>query len=419
MQGVFRGRPQLDAGFDDLLTHRPTVRKVTEIVPDPAAASSAPASPVPGETRIKKVVYYPPMQRFQTDDGKILFINPKSRMGVARSLVGHWLVRYTIEEGDTSIGGIDYKLGRPEDANQELQQSEVDDLDPAEEDSLLGMKPPPNKNYTQRYRHYMLQQDEHYEIGELYLKASLEKAEKADYQFAMRMQGLQNTTLNAVWSCQDAGGESSDRSQMMEQFLRKYLSKFLDGAPQNDKSDIDLLIQEAIQMHQEFSARWVSEHKRCLSPAIEAAAEALVGMFWNGALQPAVVGDMTWKEMSRVIRRDPKLSPQFGVCLHFYMVKLEQDRGSRNASYKSMYNASASNMLSINSMDAFFKREVGYIMGITGPLAPPGTRMFDHLTVDWHGVVSQLNLPKVIYAKTKKMRVSYEDGAAPWDQYPQ
>jgi hypothetical protein len=414
MQGTFRGRPTLDVTFDSVLTHPQTVRKVTEKVRDPHAAP--PPAPDPGETIVKDVVSYPPMQRFKTDDDKTVFIKPKSDDGLSLSQVGHWLVRHTVEDEDTDINGINYKLGRPEDAKRELIAGDLDVLDAADKANILRMTPPPNKKYAQRYRHYLLPQDEHFEIGELYLKNSLEKAEKYDYQFAVRMQGLQNTTINAVWSCQDPGGEPSDRAEVMEQFMRKFLSRFMGEASQNDASDVEMMINEAVQMHQEFSDRWVSEHKRCLSPMIEAASEALVGMFWNGALRPAVVGGMTWKEMSRVIRRDARLSPQFGICLHFYMVKLEQDRGSRNASYKSMYNASSSNMLSINSMDAFFKSEIGYICGLTQNLIHAGTRVFHPLTMDWHGIVSQLHLPKVRYAKTKKQRVAYGEGElAPWD----
>jgi hypothetical protein len=430
MQGVFRGRPKLDAGgFDSVLTHPQTMRKVSEKVPDLVGAAAAPpAVPNPGDTIVKDVVSYPPMQRFKTDDDKTVFIKPKSDAGINETTVGHWLVRHIIEEEDPAAAAAAAfavpappvpKMGRPEDAKRKLQESDRDSLNNAEKASLLLMIPIPNMEYTQRYRHYLLPQDTHYEIGELYLKKSLEKAEKYDYQFAVRMQGLQNTTINAVWSCQDPGGEPSDRAEVMEQFMRKFVSRFMGEASQNDASDVEMMINEAVQMHQEFSDRWVSEHKRCLSPTIEAASEALVGMFWNGALRPAVVEDMTWKEMSRVIRRDPRLSPQFGICLHFYMVKLEQDRGSRNASYKSMYNASSSNMLSINSMDAFFKREIGYMCSLTQKLIHTGTRVFDPLTMDWHGIVSQLHLPKVRYAKTKKQRVAYGEGElAPWDPAP-
>ena len=91
MQGTFRGRPTLDVTFDSVLTHPQTVRKVTEKVRDPHAAP--PPAPDPGETIVKDVVSYPPMQRFKTDDDKTVFIKPKSDDDLSWSHVGHWLVR--------------------------------------------------------------------------------------------------------------------------------------------------------------------------------------------------------------------------------------------------------------------------------------------------------------------------------------
>jgi hypothetical protein len=123
---------------------------------------------------------------------------------------------------------------------------------------------------------------------------------------------------------------------------------------------------------------------------------------------------MTWKQMSRVIRRDPRLSPQFGLCLHFYMVKLEQDRGSRNASYKSMFNASSANMLAINAMDKFLRKESGYLASLTAGLATPDQRRFDVRCMDWYLIVSQLPPPKMEWSGLKKSRLSMPGQAMPW-----
>jgi hypothetical protein len=242
----------------------------------------------------------------------------------------------------------------------------------------------------------------------------MERAEQLDYEFALRMQGLQNSTINAVWVCSNAGAEPADRSEMMEQFLRHYMTRFLAQAPMA-QDDPEAVIREAVQMHQQYCAGWVREHARGLAPTIEAAAEALVGMFFNTALQGSRLRTLTWKEVSRLIRRDPRTSPQFGLCLHFYMVKLEQDRGSRNASYKSMFNASSSNMLSINAMDAFLRREMGHLNQLATNAGDPETRLFHTSTVDWYGVVSQLSLPATRYTRTKRSRAVMSDAQkAPW-----
>jgi hypothetical protein len=202
---------------------------------------------------------------------------------------------------------------------------------------------------------------------------------------------------------------------MMGEFLRTYLSRFLSQVPQTLADDPEQVIREAVQMHQQFCAGWVREHKRGLSPTLESAAEALVGIFSKGCLKHAMKPGMTWKEMSRVIRRDPKLSPQFGLSLHFYMVKLEQDRGSRNASYKSMYNASSSNMLSINAFDAFMRAEAGHLSEITKGLLDEDQRRFDVKTIDWYQIMAQLSLPKMAYNGLKRIRHAKPKGpSGPW-----
>ena len=161
------------------------------------------------------------------------------------------------------------------------------------------------------------------------------------------------------------------------------------------------------------------EHKRALAPSIEAAAEALVGVFFAGALRGVFAPDVTWKEASRLIRRDPRLGPQFGLCLNFYMTKLEQDRGSRNASYKSMVNASSSNMLSLKALDAFFRAERGALGAAAAAVTDPAARCFHPSTIDWYHIVSQLPLPTMQYTGMKRSRVApAAGGVAPWAVFP-
>ena len=305
------------------------------------------------------------------------------------------------------------KLASPERAQGEIPARDRDNLTLPE---LQSVDPEPDPAYSQQYRHFLLPDPATQRVvGEIYLKPILESAERLDYDFALRMQGLQNTTVNAVWTCSESGGaQPEDRAEMMDQFLRSYLSRFLSKVPQTFNEEPEDIIQEAVQMHQQFCSGWVREHKRSLSPTIESCAEALVGLFWDGALRPAVRPGMTWKQMSRVIRRDPRLSPQFGLCLHFYMVKLEQDRGSRNASYKSMFNASSANMLAINSMDAFLRKESGYLARLTQVLLTPEQRRFHVSCVDWYLIVSQLPPPKMEWTGLKKSRLAAPRPEVPW-----
>ena len=128
---------------------------------------------------------------------------------------------------------------------------------------------------------------------------------------------------------------------------------------------------------------------------------------------------MTWKEASRIIRRDARLSPQFGLCLHFYMTKLEQDRGGRNANYKSMVNAHSSNLLSLNSLDAFFRSERGRLTTASAAVADPAARLFHVSTIDWYLIVSQLPLPTMQYTGLKRARAAAARGPLPpWAPRP-
>ena len=276
-----------------------------------------------------------------------------------------------------------------------------------------GPEPTPNLEYSQQYLHFVMRDAYMMDVGELYLKPALLEAERMDHEFAVRMQGLQNCKLDAVWTTEETGEDPKDRSELMEVFLQKYLTRFLAQAPMS-QDDPDRIVQEAVQMHRQFCNGWMVEHQRGLAATIEAAGEALVGLFYDRHLRMLGPPGMTWKELGRVLRRDPRLSPQFGLCLHFYMVKMEQDRGGRNASYKSMYNAGASNLLSLNSMDRFLASEAGYIRSLLGAVTDEGERRLHPMTVDWFGIMTQLQRPTVRYTGTKRRNVGAPRAAAPW-----
>ena len=65
-------------------------------------------------------------------------------------------------------------------------------------------------------------------------------------------QGLQNSTLAAVWPCMDLSSAPTDREAMTNMFLQEYMQKFVE---RTDMSDADAdkntedVIREAIHMH--------------------------------------------------------------------------------------------------------------------------------------------------------------------------
>ena len=355
-----------------------------------------------------------PKQRFSLDD-TLYFIDPRSKEPPKPHTKGEWLVPHIVDNPMPAVprGAAAQQKAHPE-SKQMLPDSLTDKGISAA--SLATVDPLPDLQYAQQHVHFVLPSDPPAVlVGELYLKQVIEKAERLDYEFALRMQGLQNSTINAVWVCSNAGAEPADRSDMMEQFLRHYMTRFLAQAPMAQE-DPETVIREAVQMHQQFCAGWVREHARGLAPTIEAAGEALIGMFFNTTLQGSALQKLTWKQAARLVRRDPRTSAQFGLCLHFYMVKLEQDRGGRNASYKSMFNASSSNMLSINAMDAFLRKEAGYLHQQAAQAAHGNENGFHWAILDWYGVVSQLSLPVMRYSGTKRSRIPMRPTQkAPWE----
>ena len=112
------------------------------------------------------------------------------------------------------------------------------------------------------------------------------------------------------------GFDNTDRAMMMEYFLQNYIGRFLNQVQQRPgEIDPDHIVREALQMHSQFCSGWVKEHKKGLSPLIESCAEALVSNYVTGVLQGLASKGFTHKEISRFLRRDPVLSPQFGICL--------------------------------------------------------------------------------------------------------
>lgn len=392
-------------GSDDALRFAHPQETRQEIAPAgaPAAAGGAAGGAGAGGVPIQEVTVHPAKQRFAVG-GLTYFIIPRSSAPPTPSTRGHWLVKYYVDE---TTG-----LARPITSLNEKELIETDAISDATLDAS-GPEPKPDLKFSQEHLHFVMHDRKQQDIGELYLQPLLQAAERQDYEFAVRMQGLQNCSLNAVWTTEESGEGPKDRAELMEVFLQKYLMRFLAQAPMS-QDDPDAIVQQAIQMHRQFCNGWGVEHQRGLSSTVEAAGEALIGMFYERRLRTLAPPDMTWKELGRVFRRDPRLGPQFGLCLHFYMVKMEQDRGGRNASYKSMYNAGASNLLSLNSMDRFLASEAGHIRGLLAEVREPDARRFHVNTVDWFGILTQLQRPTVRYTGAKRRSVGPPRAQAPW-----
>ena len=226
-------------------------------------------------------------------------------------------------------------------------------------------------------------------VGAMYLKFCLDTAEKADHDFALRMQGLQHCSVNAVWCCPDDAYEGSEREDASKRYAERYVRRFLESCGVSGETKSADVVKNTLQMQRDFADGWAREHTHTLSPLVESAGEALIAMFMPSALLRLRGLDMTPRKIFRALRRNQEFSAQIGLCLHHFMVKLEQDRGGRNANYKSMFNASTSNMLALGALAKLFGSNVA---GIHDTLAKAIERdpFFHPLLVDWYDIFRQM-----------------------------
>ena len=251
----------------------------------------------------------------------------------------------------------------------------------------------PDWRYTKLYTHVLQKEPNQFDVEVTQLKVVLDSAEQADYRFALRMQGLQNSTLEAVWPGCDRHNGERDITDVTDAFLKQYMTKFLQRwATDFDGTCLPVeVIRESIHMHKLFTQQWDVEHKRNLSPAIQAGAEMLVGLFYkHPALQEAVTQNAPWGLISRYFSRHEKYSAIFSLCLHSSMVKMEQDRGSRNANYKSMVNATSTYVASMNTMNTFLTRNTREISDELRTLLGQQCFELHKYFIDWHWVASEL-----------------------------
>ena len=267
----------------------------------------------------------------------------------------------------------------------------VDTIEPTDKDP----EHTPDWHYTELYTHVVPIEDTHFEVSATALRIVLDAAERMDYQFAQRMQGLQNATFEAVWPSSDRCGSERDATAVTDLFIKGYMGNFVARYGKKNEMDGSVLpvevIREVIHMHSQFTHEWDDAYKRRLAPTLQAGAEAFVGMFsTHQTLKPLREVPNKWALLSRYFIRNPAYSAIFSVCLHSYMVKMEQDRGARNANYKSMTNAASSYLASMNAMSTFLTQNMAQInVDLTRLLAPEHHCLHIYF-VDWHWIASEL-----------------------------
>ena len=351
---------------------------------DSAGSSSPSAAAATATKKKKKIQVYYPKTRFNVKQ-YTFFVERFSHSGPMHTEgIGFWITPYTMKSVDDDTGAP-HIIGVPY-----PKHSQAGEVDTPIYTAVSGVTPIPAMEAIP-YVHF-LPADAPMglcTVGAMYLKFCLETAEKADHDFALRMQGLQHCSINAVWCCPDDAYEGSDREDASKRYAERYVRRFLEGCGVSGETKSADVVKDTLQMQRDFADGWTREHTHTLSPLVESAGEALITMFIPSALSNLRGLEMSPKELFRALRRNQEFSAQIGLCLHHFMVKLEQDRGGRNANYKSMFNASTSNMLALGALAKLFKLST---QGIYDTLksAQERDQFFHPLLVDWYDIFRQM-----------------------------
>lgn len=238
-----------------------------------------------------------------------------------------------------------------------------------------------------------------YEINEEWLRERVENAERWDYEFAVRMQGLSNSSLASVWAPPANNPVFDNGHGVMQRFAETLINHFYDFFVVQEKKDYspESVIREVVHMHKIFADEWVRQNKNTLSPQLEAMGEAYVSLFFTGPL--AALKNTDAALIARLLRRHEKFRGHFGLCLQHYMTKMECDRIGRSPTYKQTNIIANQNMLAVQSMATFLQANLTQIQNElkneqNATIPEDIVKMFHKYTLDWFRIADQLPPPK-------------------------
>ena len=262
----------------------------------------------------------------------------------------------------------------------------------------LSIKWDPGRDRAIPYIHYLPGSERGvYEISERWLRDNVEQAERADYDFAVRVQGLTGGTLASVWAPRDSHPGAEDEPAMTSAFVNNMVQHFYDRFVTNEADQEyspESVAREAIHMHKLFADEWTRQHKNTLTPSVESTADAYVNLFY------APRGDYprTVSQVCRLLRRTPACAITFAHCLSLFMAKCENERSGRGGTYKQMNTVFAQNVSALGAMRNVMRAQAAAIDPGPDPDAldpAPPARVgvlghFQPLTMDWFSIADQL-----------------------------
>jgi len=250
--------------------------------------------------------------------------------------------------------------------------------------------PAPHPQKSRPGVHYLVPGAQGYmEVGALLLCPALERAERLDWLFAKRMEGLTNVAANVCWDCLDPDFNPADRQPVLQQFMAKYLDRYY--AKLGLTGDAEALLAEGVRRHKEFCKEWVRQHYKSLTPYLFGPAEVLANSFHRGLSPHFPHGRaLTCPELARLLMRHEKTTVEFAYCLQFFTASIEQSRGNRNASYKQMATVTSARNTEVRNLGEALSRNISPLHEAFKSFADPHGWFFNELTVDWYDILGQM-----------------------------
>ena len=227
------------------------------------------------------------------------------------------------------------------------------------------------------------------EVGALALTPALERAERLDWLFAKRMEGLTNVAATVCWDCLDPDFNPADRQPVLQQFMAKYLDRYYSKVGLT--GDAEATLAEGLRRHKEFCKEWVRQHYKSLTPYLFGPAEVLANSFHRGLSPHFAQGRaLTCPELARLLIRHEKTTVEFAYCLQFFTASIEQSRGNRNASYKQMATVTSARNTEVRNLGEALSRNLSTLHEAFKASKDDHGWYFGELTVDWYDILGQM-----------------------------
>lgn len=269
----------------------------------------------------------------------------------------------------------------------------------------------PDTRYVSKKKHlrFPVGNEVFFLIGSDWLTTKMNLAQNADFEFAQSIQGLQGCTQDVVWTCANSAQTLSDRNMFVDKFLGGYMQKFLSNYPASQNNDPVNVIAEAVRMYEKLCQKWTVQHINGISPRVQAHCESLIVQFYDQFKHRLEKSKVTIKDLTFFLRRSNLTNKKFALCVHHYMSKMEQDRGTRNANYKSMNSVHTQSMYALKMMKDLLLENIDFMVKAkTNDVFPDFHLGF----IDWLDIANQFRFstPKFEGWRHHAM-AQFQDGA--------